>query len=32
MILGAFDDERGPQLFRVDPAGHYVGYKACAAG
>ena len=22
----------GPQLFRCDPAGHYLGYKACAAG
>ena len=26
------DDERGPQLFKVDPAGHYLGYKACSAG
>lgn len=32
MILGAVDDERGPQLFKIDPAGHFVGYKACAAG
>eukprot|EP01138_Halocafeteria_seosinensis_P003628 gb/GECG01003707.1/.p1 GENE.gb/GECG01003707.1/~~gb/GECG01003707.1/.p1 ORF type:complete len:243 (+),score=40.62 gb/GECG01003707.1/:1-729(+) len=31
-ILGAVDEESGPQLFRVDPAGHYVGFKACAAG
>ncbi len=26
------DDEKGPQLFKVDPAGHYLGYKACSAG
>jgi 20S proteasome subunit alpha 1 len=25
MILGAVDDEKGPQLFKVDPAGHYMG-------
>lgn len=31
-IFGAVDEESGPQLFRVDPAGHYVGFKACAAG
>jgi len=24
--------EKGPQLFRSDPAGHYLGFKACAAG
>lgn len=28
----SIDDETGPQLFKVDPAGYYVGYKACAAG
>jgi 20S proteasome subunit alpha 1 len=28
----AIDDEQGAQLFRVDPAGHYRGYKACSAG
>ena len=26
-ILAGIDDERGPQLFKVDPAGYYVGYK-----
>lgn len=31
-IVCGIDDERGPQLFRVDPAGYYVGYKACSAG
>jgi len=31
-IYGGIDEEKGPSLFRVDPAGHYVGMKACAAG
>jgi len=26
------DEDKGPQLFRCDPAGHYLGFKACAAG
>ena len=26
-ILIGIDEERGPQLFKVDPAGYYVGYK-----
>jgi len=26
------DDEKGPQLLRCDPAGHFLGFKACAAG
>ncbi|RIA84708.1 nucleophile aminohydrolase [Glomus cerebriforme] len=32
MILIGYDEERGPQLFKCDPAGYYVGYKATAAG
>lgn len=28
----AMDEEKGPSLFQVDPAGHYLGYKAAAAG
>ncbi|KAK5582866.1 hypothetical protein RB653_004455 [Dictyostelium firmibasis] len=32
MILIGIDDELGPQLFKVDPAGVYTGYKATAAG
>eukprot|EP00455_Lapot_gusevi_P006330 TRINITY_DN1270_c0_g1_i2.p1 TRINITY_DN1270_c0_g1~~TRINITY_DN1270_c0_g1_i2.p1 ORF type:complete len:270 (-),score=70.93 TRINITY_DN1270_c0_g1_i2:55-795(-) len=28
----SIDDEKGPQLYRCDPAGHFIGYKACAAG
>ena len=26
-IIFGIDEERGPQLFKVDPAGYYVGYK-----
>jgi 20S proteasome subunit alpha 1 len=32
MTLIGYDDERGPQLFKCDPAGFYVGYKATASG
>ena len=32
MILCAVDDEAGPQLYKVDPAGHFFGFKAVAAG
>jgi len=32
MIMFSIDDEAGPQLFQVDPAGYYAGYKGCAAG
>jgi len=31
-ILAAVDDERGPQIFKVDPAGHFFPYFATAAG
>ena len=31
-LLFCFDDEKGPQLFKVDPAGHFMGYKATATG
>jgi 20S proteasome subunit alpha 1 len=31
MIIG-IDEERGPQLYKLDPAGYYVGYKATSAG
>ena len=32
MILIGEDDERGPQCFKLDPAGYYVGCRATAAG
>lgn len=32
MIVMGMDEEAGPSLFKCDPAGHYVGYRACAAG
>lgn len=31
MLIGV-DEERGPQLFKVDPAGYFVGYKGTSAG
>ena len=31
-IIFSIDDEKGPQIFKVDPAGYYVGYRATAAG
>jgi len=31
-IYCGIDEEKGPQLYKVDPAGHYLGYKAVAAG
>jgi len=31
-ICIACDDEKGPSIYRFDPAGWYAGYKACAAG
>lgn len=32
VLLTAIDDEKGPQLFKCDPSGHYFGYKAAAIG
>ena len=32
VVLVAIDDERGPSLFKCDPAGYYVGYRATSAG
>ena len=34
MIIIGLDDEQGdaPQIFKIDPAGHYVGYRATASG
>ena len=30
--LAAVDDERGGQLFKCDPAGHFFGWKSLATG
>lgn len=32
VTLISLDSEFGPQLFKTDPAGYYVGYKGTAAG
>lgn len=32
LMFCGIDDEHGPQLFKVDPAGYFVGYRATAAG
>ena len=32
MILIGIDPEFGPQIFKLDPAGYFVGFHATAAG
>ena len=32
MLLIGVDDEKGAQVLKVDPAGHYLPYKAVATG
>ena len=32
MTLISFDDELGPCLYQIDPAGYYRGYRAISAG
>ena len=32
MVLIAIDEERGPQVYKTDPAGHYCGYRAVSVG
>jgi len=31
-ILAGIDEEFGPQIYKIDPAGFYMGFKATAAG
>lgn len=32
MLLIGVDEEKGPQVFKVDPSGHFLPYKAVATG
>jgi 20S proteasome subunit alpha 1 len=32
MIIIGIDDEFGPQIFKLDPAGYFVGFRATSAG
>lgn len=32
MILIGIDPEHGPQVFKLDPAGYFIGFHATAAG
>jgi len=32
IMFMSIDDEKGPSLFQVDPSGHYIGFRAAAAG
>lgn len=31
-IIAGMDQERGPSLFKVDPAGYFYGYRGTASG
>jgi len=28
----SIDEEKGPQVFKIDPAGHCLGFKGCTSG
>ncbi len=32
MVLVCVDAEKGPEVYKTDPAGYYCGYKAVAVG
>ena len=32
LLIVGVDDEKGPQVFKVDPAGHYLPFKGTASG
>lgn len=31
-MFAGIDDEKGPLLYKIDPAGHFYGFRACASG
>lgn len=32
MIMISIDEERGPQVYKTDPAGYFCGYKSISVG
>lgn len=31
-ILCSIDEDKGPMLYKIDPSGHFCGYKAVSSG